>query len=321
MLRTVIVAIAALQLTVIVSVARAQPYPNKAIHMIVGYAPGGGVDIIARMMAPQLQTRLGQPVIVDNRPGAGGNIATELTAKAAPDGYTLLMAGNTVVISPFFYEKLSFDVARDLTGVAIIATAPVVLVVHPDLPVRSVPELIAYAKSNPGKLSYSTPGIGTPQHLAAELFKSLTKTDIVHIPYKSGALAMNDLVAGQVQLSFSAIINAQPFIQSGRVRALATGEPKHSASPGTLPMIADAVPGYEVSIWFGILAPANTPKAIMDKLNRELATIVQLDEVKEQMTKQGYTSNVAPPERMNEQIRHDLEKWARVVKQAGLKPE
>jgi tripartite-type tricarboxylate transporter receptor subunit TctC len=272
-------------------------------------------------MAHHLRGRLGQPVVVDNRPGAGGNIASELAARAAPDGYTLLMAANTVTINPFLYKEMSFDVARDLTGVAIIANSPVVLVVHPGQPIHSVAELITYAKANPGKLAYSTPGIGTPQHLAAELFKSMTQTDLTHIPYKGGAPAMTDLAAGQVQLSFAAINSAQPFIKSGRFRALATGDARRSPGAGGLPTIGETVPGYEVGIWYGILAPAGTPKAIVDRLNRELSAIVQMNDVKSQMTEQGYENAVAPADRMNEQVRSDLEKWGRVAKQAGIKPE
>jgi tripartite-type tricarboxylate transporter receptor subunit TctC len=320
MIRYLLAVVAGLQFAM-PGVALAQDYPSKPIRMLVGYAPGGGTDIIARLMAHHLRAALGQPVVVENRPGAGESIADALVAHAAADGYTLLMAASAVTINPFLYKEMSFDVSRDLTGVAIIANSPVVLVTHPSLAIQNVAELISYAKANPGKLAYATPGIGTVQHLAAELFKSMTRTDLTHVPYKGGAPAMTDLAAGQVQLSFAAITSAQPFIKSGRLRALATGDERRSDQPGALPTIGETVPGYEVAIWYGILAPAATPKVIVDRLNRELAAIVQLKEVKIQMTEQGYESAVTPVERMNQRIRADLEKWGRAAKQAGIKPE
>ena len=298
----------------------AQDYPNKPIRMLVGYAPGGGSDIIARLIAQNLQAKLGQSVVVENRAGAGGNIATDLVAKARPDGYTLLMTPNTVTMAPALFSKLSFDVAKDLAGVAVIATSPLVLVVNPAVPIASVAELIQFAKANPAKLSYSTPGIGTPQHLGTELFKAMTGTHIVHIPYRGGAPAVAAVVAGDVPLSFAAINSAKPFIDAGRLRAIATGDAKRSAQLG-LPTIGATVPGYEVAIWYGVMAPAGTPKPIIDQLNAALAAIVQIPEVKEQMAKQGYENAVASAADMNALIRSDLEKWARAAKQAGVKQE
>ena len=311
---------AAIAVGVIATPAAAQDYPNKPLKMLVGYAPGGGSDIIARLISQNLQIKLGQPVVVENRPGAGGNIAASVTATARPDGYTLLMTPNTISMAPALYEKVPFDVVKDLTGVAIIANSPIVLIVHPTLPVNSIAELIQYAKSNPGKLSYSTPGVGTPQHLATELFKSMTASDIVHVPYKGGAPAVAAVVSGEVPLSFAAINSAKPFIDAGRVRAIAIGNATRS-SQIALPTIGETVAGYDVSIWYGVMAPAGTPKPVLDRLNSELAAIVQLPDVKEQMAKQGYENAVGPAAKMNAQIRADLEKWGRVVKQAGIKPE
>lgn len=311
---------AAIAIGVIVTPATAQDYPNKPIKMLVGYAPGGGSDIIARLISQNLQLKLGQPVVVENRPGAGGNIASSVAATARPDGYTLLMTPNTISMAPALYEKIPFDVTKDLTGVAIIANSPIVLIVHPTLPVNSIAELIQYAKNHPGKLSYSTPGVGTPQHLATELFKSMTTADIVHVPYKGGAPAVAAVVSGEVPLSFAAINSAKPFIDAGRVRAIAIGDATRS-SQIALPTIGETVAGYDVSIWYGVMAPAGTPKAVLDRLNSELAAIVQLPDVKEQMAKQGYENAVGPAAKMNAQIRTDLEKWGRVVKQAGIKPE
>ena len=311
---------AAIAVGVIATPAAAQDYPNKPLKMLVGYAPGGGSDIIARLISQNLQVKLGQPVVVENRPGAGGNIAASVAATSRPDGYTLLMTPNTISMAPALYEKVPFDVVKDLTGVAIIANSPIVLIVHPTLPVNSIAELIQYAKSNPGKLSYSTPGVGTPQHLATELFKSMTASDIVHVPYKGGAPAVAAVVSGEVPLSFAAINSAKPFIDAGRVRAIAIGNATRS-SQIALPTIGETVAGYDVSIWYGVMAPAGTPKAVLDRLNSELTAIVQLPDVKEQMAKQGYENAVGPAAKMNAQIRADLEKWGRVVKQAGIKPE
>ena len=298
----------------------AQDYPNKPIRMLVGYAPGGGSDIIARLIAQNLQIKLGQSVVVENRAGAGGNIATDLVAKARPDGYTLLMTPNTVTMAPALFSKLPFDIAKDLAGVGVIANSPLVLVVNPAVPIASVAELIKFAKANPGKLSYSTPGIGTPQHLGTELFKAMTGTHIVHIPYRGGAPAVAAVVAGDVPLSFAAINSAKPFIDAGRLRAIATGDAKRNPQLG-LPTIGATVTGYEVAIWYGLMAPAGTPKPIIDQLNAALAAIVQIPEVKEQMEKQGYENAVASAADMNALIRSDVEKWIRAAKQAGVKQE
>jgi tripartite-type tricarboxylate transporter receptor subunit TctC len=289
--------------------------------MLVGYAPGGGTDIIARLVALNLQKRLGQPAIVDNKPGAGGNIASELTAAAPADGYTLLMAANTIAINPYLYSKLDFDVRKDLTGVALIANSPVIVVVNPNEPIRSIAELIAYAKANPGKLNHATPGIGTPQHLAAELFKSMTQTDIVHVPYKGGAPAMAAVAGSEVQLSFAAINSAWPLIQSGKLRALAIGDAKRIPRLGDIPTIRETVPGYEVGIWYGIMAPAKTPHQILSQLNKELTAVVRLSEVQERMLAQGYEVAIGTPEEMTATVHADLDKWSKVVKQAGIKPE
>lgn len=320
MLRTLAAGLMACHLALAHTPALAQDYPTKPLRMVVGYAPGGGTDMIARLMSQQLSTRLGQPVVVDNRPGAGGNIGSEVVAKAPADGYTLLMAANTVAINPFLYKDLAFDVARDLTGVAMIASAPVVVVMHPDVPIKSIAELIAYAKQHPGKLSYATPGVGTPQHLAGELFKSMTGTDIVHVPYKGGAPAMAAVAGGQVQMSFAAINSAQPLIQADRLRALAIGDAKR-LTPDGLPTIGETVPGYEVPIWWGIMAPAGTPRPIVERLSRELGEIVKMPDVAAQMVKQGFVNAYAPSEGMNARVRADLAQWGRVSKEAGIKPE
>ena len=300
--------------------AAAQAYPTKPIRVLVGYAPGGGSDIIARLIASSLQARLGQPVVVENKPGAGGNVAIEQVAKARPDGYTLLVTPNTATMAPALFAKLPFDVVKDLAGVGVIATSPMVLIVNPAVPIASVAELIQYAKKNPGKLSYSSPGIGTPQHLGTELFKAMTGTDILHVPYRGGAPAVAAVVANEVPLSFAAINSAIPFIQANRVRAVATSESEPSAQLA-LPTIGGTVKGYDVGIWYGLLAPAGTPAAVIDKLNAELAEIVQIPDVKEQMTKQGYQAAVRPAAQMDARIRSEVDKWIQAAKQAGVKPQ
>ena len=300
--------------------AAAQAYPNRSIRVLVGYAPGGGSDIIARLIANSLQARLGQPVVVENRAGAGGNLAIDQVAKARPDGYTLLVTPNTATMAPALFAKLPFDVVKDLAGVGVIATSPMVLIVNPAVPISSVADLIQYARKNPGKLSYSSPGIGTPQHLGTELFKAMTGTDILHVPYRGGAPAVAAVVANEVPLSFAAINSAIPFIQVQRVRAIATSE-NEPYTPLGLPTIGATVKGYDVGIWYGLLAPAGTPSAIIDKLNGELAEIVQIPDVKEQMTKQGYQAAVRPAAQMDARIRSEVEKWIQAAKQAGVKPQ
>jgi tripartite-type tricarboxylate transporter receptor subunit TctC len=302
-------------------VATAQEnYPNRSIRVLVGYAPGGGSDIIARLISQRLQLRLGQPVVVENRPGAGGNLAVEQVAKARPDGYTILVTPNTVTMAPALFSKLSFDVVKDLSGVGVIATSPMVLIVNPQVPIASIADLVRYAKANPGKLSYSTPGIGTPQHLGTELFKAMTGTDIVHIPYKGGAPAVAAVAANEVPLSFAAVNSAMPMIDGNRVRAIATSEAKAFPQLG-LPTIGATVPGYDVGIWYGVMVPAGTPRPIVERLNSELAAIVQIPEVKESMTKQGYVAAVAPPAHMDAQVRAEVDKWLAAAKQAGIKQE
>ncbi len=299
----------------------AQSYPSRPIRMLVGYPPGGGTDIIARLMAQYLQPRLGQPVIVENRPGAGGNIASEQTVRAVADGYTIMMAANTIAINPFLSANKTFDVATELTGVALICNSPILVVVNPALPVRNIPELIAYAKANPGRLSYGTPGIGTPQHLATELFRSMTQTELVHVPYKGGAQAVADVASGQIQLSFAATSSAAPLVQAGRLRALATGGAKRADTVKDVPTVGETVSGYDVGIWYGIMAPANTPQPVIERLNRELVAIVAMPEVKERMFAQGLEGAVGTPDAMTRLVRDDLAKWGRVVREAGIKAE
>jgi tripartite-type tricarboxylate transporter receptor subunit TctC len=301
--------------------AGAQAYPNRPVRLVVGYATGGGTDIIGRMVAQYLAPRLGQAVVVENKPGAGGNIATEMVAKAPPDGYTLLLAVNNIAINPYIYRKMEVDVARELRGIGIVANSPIVLVASPNAPVKSLAELIAYAKQNPGKLSYGTPGVGTPQHLAVELLNSMAGLSMVHIPYKGSGPSLADLMAGQIPLASAAINSAQPLIVSGRIRGLAVAEPKRVAALKDLPTVGEVVKGYAVSIWYGVMAPAQTPNDIINRLGEELRRAVATPEMAEKMAAQGYENAITTPEEMDATVKADLLKWGRVVKGAGITPE
>jgi tripartite-type tricarboxylate transporter receptor subunit TctC len=301
--------------------ARAQAYPNRPVRLVVGYATGGGTDIIGRMVAQYLAPRLGQAVVVENKPGAGGNIATEMVAKAPPDGYTLLLAVNNIAINPYIYRKMEVDVARELRGIGIVANSPIVLVASPNAPVKSLAELIAYAKQNPGKLSYGTPGVGTPQHLAVELLNSMAGLSMVHIPYKGSGPSLADLMAGQIPLASAAINSAQPLIVSGRIRGLAVAEPKRVAALKDLPTVGEVVKGYAVSIWYGVMAPAQTPNDIVARLGEELRRAVATPEMAEKMAAQSYENAITTPEEMDATVKADLLKWGRVVKGAGITPE
>ena len=301
--------------------AQAQPYPNRPVRLVVGYAAGGGTDIIGRLVAQHLGPRLGQAMVVENKPGAGGNIATELVAKSPPDGYTLLLAVNNIAINPYIYRKIGVDVARELRGIGIIANSPIVLVASPSAPVKSLAELIAYAKQNPGKLSYGTPGVGTPQHLAVELLGSMAGISMVHIPYKGSGPSLADLVAGQIPLAAAAINSAQPLIVAGRIRGLAVAEPRRVSALKDLPAVGELVPGYAVSIWYGVMAPAQTPNEIIARLGEELRKAVATPEMAEKMAAQGYENAISTPEEMDATVKADLVKWSKVVKEAGITPE
>jgi tripartite-type tricarboxylate transporter receptor subunit TctC len=301
--------------------AEAQPYPDRPVRLVVGYGAGGGTDMIARLAAQFLSARIGQPVIVDNKPGAGGNIASEIVAKAPPDGYTLLLAANTITINPFLFKKNDVDVAKELRGVGLIANSPIVFVAEPNSPFRTLSELIDYAKANPGKLNYGTPGTGTPQHLAVELFKSMAGVDLVHVPYKGSSQSLSDLLAGQVQLVSAAINSAQPFIESNKLRGIAVADAKRVPALKNLPAVGELVKGYEVAIWYGLLAPVKTPNAIVEKLNKELSNAVASAEMADKMAAQGYGAATGTPEHFDRLIRSDFEKWGRIVKAAGIQPE
>ena len=302
--------------------AQAQQYPTKAVRLVVPLVAGGPTDILARLIAQPLGERLGQPVIVDNRPGAGGNIGAELVAKAPPDGHTLFMGtSGPISINISLYPKLGYHPLRDFAPVILAASAPFVVVVHPALPANNVKQLIALAKARPGQLNYGqVPGAAA--HLASELFKSMTGIDMVLVPYKGAAPANTDLVAGQIQLSFASTPGAVPLVKAGRLKALAISSAKRVAKLPDLPTIAESgVVGYEASVWYGIVAPAKTSPDIIARLYKESAAILQDRSSREKMDANEFEATVMNPEQFGVFIRREIEKWGKVVKSTGAKAE
>ena len=297
-------------------------FPARPIRLVVPFAAGGGNDLLARVISQRLQTAWGQPVLVDNKPGAGGNIGADFVAKSAPDGHTLLLATNTLTINPAIFATLPFDVRQDFAPVALAAATPFVLLVNNELPVKSVRELIAHARAKPGKLSYASVGIGTPHHLGMELFKSLTGTDIVHVPYKGSVTSLTDLSSGQVQVMLASINAAMPFMQGGKVRAIAIAEPKRIESARDLPTVIESgVPGYEITAWYAVLAPARTPPEIVRKLGDEIFKVMGESDTRERLRPAGFEIVRGNAAELRALISSDIDKWAGVVKSAGIKPE
>jgi len=296
--------------------AQAPDYPNRPIRLIVPHPAGGGNDILARLLGQKLFANWGYPVIVDNRAGGNTIIATDITAKAAPDGYTLILTSSTHSVIPGLYAKLPYDPLRDFDAVALIATASPILVVHPSVPVTSVKELIAWAKSRPGEINYGSSGFSGSGHLAMELFKNKTGLKLNHVPYKGMAPALGDLIAGNVVLMFGNLVPALPHVKSGRLRALATAGSKRSAVIPELPTVAESgLPGFEISPYFGILGPARMPRPVITKLNEEIARVFQLPESKERLTALGFDSAYATPQQFMSMIKADIAKWAELIRQ------
>ena len=297
-------------------------YPTKSIRIIVPQSAGGSTDLAARIVTQRLADALGQPIVVDNRPGAGSLNGTETVAKAPPDGYTLLVVAASFSINPSLHEKLPFDPVRDFAPVTRFAALPHILVVHPSLPVKSVKELIALAKAKPGELNYASSGIATSTHLATELFKYMTGTDMVQVPYKGGAPGVVGLLSGQVQLYFATISTALPHVKAGKLRALAVTTAKRSVVAPEYPTIAEAgVPGYEHASWIGLLAPAKTPPAVIAALNQNAVKVVHMPEVKALLLRDGLEAIGDSPQEFAGVIKAEVAKWKKVVKAAGIKPE
>ena len=303
--------------------APAQEYPVKAIRFIAPNLPGGPTDILARLIGQKLAESFGQPVVIENRAGAGGNIGTEAAAKSPPDGYTLVTGNNaTFGANVSLYKHLAFDPIKDFAPIVLVGTQPNILVVHPSLPVTSVKQLIALAKARPGELNYAGSGMGAVAHLAAEMFKSMAGVNIVHIPYKSAGPALVDVIAGQHQLMFATSLSVQPHIKSARLRALAVTTAKRSRLMPELPTIAEAgVPGFEAMTWHGVLTTGGTPPAIVNKLSAEINRILQLPDVRERLGALGAEIIGGTPKEFADHIQREIPKWAKVIKDAGVKLE
>lgn len=302
------------------SIASAQPYPSKAVRIIVGFPPGGATDIATRAIAQKLNESLAQQVIVDNRPGAASNIGAELVARAAPDGYTLLMGSVSLSINPSLYSKLAYDPLRDLVGIAHVVTTPFMLVVHPSMPVKNVKEFIAFAKARPGEVNYVTAGAGSGAHLFMELFSSLAGVRMTSVHYKGQAPATVDVLAGQVPAQFDNILTLYPLSKMGKLRALGVSTVQRSPLAPEVPTVAEAgVPGYDADAWFGLFAPAGTSKDIIMRLNADVMKGLQAADMRDRLRSFGATAGSGTPEQFSALFRNEIAKWAKVVKAAGVR--
>lgn len=300
--------------------AAAQAWPNKPVRIVVPFGPGGPADIYARILGQELGDALKQQFVVENKAGAGGTIGADIVAKAAPDGYTLLMMSNTLTTNETLLTRKPYALMRDLTAVAPVNSSDLVMVVSPTLQARTLTELIALAKSQPGKLAYASAGPGTPYHLAGELFKTMTGTDLLHVPHKNSGEARTDVMGGHVQIMFDAVTAMKGNIEAGQVRALGTTGDKRSAVLPAVPTLSEAgVPGYETTIWLGIMAPKATPQDIVDRLNGEITKIIARPAMREAWARQGAVPMTMAPAEFDAFLRRDIEKWAKVIEQAGIK--
>jgi len=302
--------------------ATAQNFPTKGMTIVVPASPGGAIDLAARLIGQKLTEAWGQPVVIDNKAGATGIIGTDFVAKAAPDGHTLALVASSHAINPSMVKKLPFDTIKGFEPVMLTHVVPLMLVVSNTLPVKTVPELVAYGKANPGKLSFASSGPGGAPHMSGELFKSMAGIDMLHIPYKGSTLAHPDLLSGRVSIMFDTVAAINTQVKAGNVRALAVTTAKRAAIAPEIPTMAEAgLPGYETSTWGGILAPAGTPKAVVAKLNTEMNRILALPDVKQRMTDAGIEVGGGTPQQFNDFIQSEMVKWAKVAKDAGIQPE
>lgn len=299
----------------------AQGFPAKPIRLIVPFPPGGSADILARAIGQKAGEGLGQPLVVENRPGAGTAIGAEALAKSAPDGYSVMIGTvSSHAINPALNPRLPFDPIKDFTPVSLVASIPFAMIVHPSVPAKSVREFVALARSKPGSLNYSSAGNGTSNHLAGELLKSMAGIDMVHVPYKGSAPALNDLIAGQVSLMFDLVLTAAPHVKSGAVRGLAVTSSQRSSALPELPTVAESgVPGYEVSAWFGIFAPAGVPQPVVQRLNAEFVKALLQPDLRQRLASQGAEPLTSTPSEFAAYLRSEIEKWAKVVKASGMK--
>ena len=312
-------AVGAVTTVLVYAPAAAQNYPVKPVRFLVGFAPGGGTDIMARAVAQKLTEVLGQQVVVENRPGANGNIAGEAVARAPADGYTILMIAVSHSVNVSLYRKMSYDPIKDFSAVIAVGSVPLILSVHPSLPVKSVKELMALARSKPGALTFSSGGSGSPEHVSGELFKQLTGIQITHVPYKGSGASLVDLVAGQISMGFNTMPSVINYIKGGRLRPLANTDRKRSAVLPEVPtMIEAGVPGFELTSWYGVIAPVGTPKEIVSRLNAEIAKILEMKDIRERLASLGAQPMGGTPEQFDAHIRAEAVKFAKVVKEANL---
>jgi tripartite-type tricarboxylate transporter receptor subunit TctC len=314
-----VIAIAWLCATSIAEIAHAQGYPNRPLRAIVPVAPGGGTDTTGRLIAAKLGEALGQQIVVENRPGAGGSVGADNAAKATPDGYTLLIGSiATHAVNPVLYRKLPYDHIKDFAPISMIGTAPNVLIVHPSLPAKTLAEFISYAKANPGKINYGSSGIGSPPHLSMELLRSMTGINVVHVPYKGAGPALADLLGGQVQAMCTSLAGQIGYIKSGRIRALGVTTVQRNAQLPDVPtMIEGGVAGYEVTIWYALFAPAATPKAIVVRLNMEMVKLLNSPDMKERMMTHGLDAASSTPAELATFVKAETAKWAKAAKESG----
>ena len=311
----------AIALPAVSRIARAQAYPTRPVHIVVGLPPGGNQDLIARLIAPWLSERLGQQIVIDNHPSASNNVAAEAVIRSPPDGYTLLLVGSYNAINASLYDKLGFDFMRDTAPVASLIRAPSVLLVNPSVPARTVPEFIAYAKANPGKLKMASAGSGTPPHIAGELFKMMTGVNMLHVPYRGGGPALVDLLGGQVQVLFGSMAASIQHVRAGKLRALAVTTVERSAALPDIPTVASFVPGYEASTFFGLSAPRATPPEIVERLNCEINAMLVDPVAKARLADLGGEVLALSPADFGKLIADETEKWAKVIQAANIKPE
>ncbi|MFM9886014.1 MAG: Bug family tripartite tricarboxylate transporter substrate binding protein [Burkholderiales bacterium] len=306
----------------VIGQVQAQSYPVKPIRFVIPFPPGGGTDILGRALAPKVAEGLGQQVVVENRGGAGGNIGSEYVAKAAPDGYTLLLGANTLAINATLYQKLGFDPMKDFTAVTMLALGPMVLVAHPGVPAKNVRELIALAKRDASKLNFSSPGNGTPHHIAGELFNRMAGVSITHIPYKGGGPALADVLAGQTQFSFLTMGTVKPHIEAGKLVALGLASGRRSEVAPAIPTIAESgVPGYAAELWYGVFAPRGTPREIVQRLHAEFIKAIAAPDVKERVLGQGFEIWTSTPDELEKILASDFDKYARVIREGNIRAE
>ena len=314
-------AAAAMALPAGARMARADTYPSRAVRLIVPQAASSSSDIHARLLADWLGKQLGQSFVVDDRPGSGGNIGTEAVVRAAPDGYTLLAVNSQNAISPALYPEITFNAVKDIAPIGQISLAPLIMEVHPSVPATTVPEFIAYAKANPGKINMASAGVGGPQHLAGQLFKSMTGLDLVHVPYKGSTPAVTDMLAGNVQLMFDVTPTALPQIRAGKLRGLGVTSKVRLAAIPELPPVADVLPGYEAQGWIGLGAPKGTPEAVIATVNQELNAGLAQPAIKQRLTEIGVVVQGGTPAEFGRFIASETEKWGKVIRDAGIKPD